>query len=184
MEKIVIVLVCTAIITGLLGGGVLGYFISLPQIQSLESEVQAVSAELNCLSSTITGMANAIVDFQSQVVDVQHHVDVLNSTVETMKNMTWHEVFSIEASDDTTSNVFHLRGKDVRVTWIFSGLYATAELTVSLYFENGTAYGWWGDSGTMSVDNAELDLAESGDYYVEISSIGMIFYYVAVHDYY
>ncbi|UCH32770.1 MAG: hypothetical protein JSV05_05205, partial [Candidatus Bathyarchaeota archaeon] len=183
MERILVILVCIAMIVGLVGGGVLGYFISLPEIQRLENEVRAVGAEFNSLSSTVTGMANVIIDIQSEVTDVQHHVDNLNSTVETMENRSWHEVFSVEASGDLTSNVFHLKGKEVRATWIFSGLSATAELTIVLYFENGTAYGWWGDSGTMSVDNAVLDLAESGNYFVEISSIGMIFYYVAVHDY-
>jgi len=163
MEKTAIGLVCIAVVVGLLGGYGLGYVIYEPQLQ---------------------GLRNLISDIQGEVLDVQNQVENLNSTVETMENRSWHEVYSIEASEDITSNTFHLKGRDVRVTWIFMSLDATAELTVYLHFANGTTYGWWGDSGTWSVDNAELDLAESGDYYVSISSYEMIYYYVAVHDYY
>lgn len=163
MEKIAISLACIAIVVGLLGGYFLGYFIYEPQLQSLQNELDSL---------------------HETVIDMENMITNLNSSIETMENRSWHEVYSIEASEDITSNTFHLKGKDIRVTWIFSSLYATAELTVYMHFANGTLFAWWGDSGTWSVDNAELELVETGDYYISILSSEMISYYVAVHDYY
>jgi hypothetical protein len=170
MQKIVIGFVGISVVIGCLGGYGWGYVIYQPQLQSLQNELRAVSEEFNSLSATVTEMGNVIAS--------------LNSTVEKIENRSWYEAYSIEASEDITSSTFHLMGKKVRVTWIFTSFDATAELTVYLKFANGTTYAWWGDSGTWSVDNAELELAESGDYYVSISSSELIFYYVAVHDYY
>ena len=145
---------------------------------------EAVSNEFNSLSTAVTNIGTHIVEMHNNISEVQRQAEDLIFIVGAIENRSWHEVFSIEASESITSNNFHLQGKYVRVTWTFMSLEPTAEITVYLDFVNGTGYGWWGDSGTWSVDNAVLELAEPGYYYIWVSSRDMIYYRVAVHDFY
>jgi len=113
----------------------------------------------------------------------QPQIQNLQNTIANMKNMTWHEVYSITTSSDVISGNFELKGSSVRVMWIAEGYDSSGWVSFELYFSNGTGYGVWMSSGLRTANNAVLELDESGDYYLNATTY-LTSYYVSVWDYY
>lgn len=113
----------------------------------------------------------------------QPQIQSLQNTITNMKNMTWHEVYSITTSSNGTSGDFELKGSSVRVMWIAEGYDSSAWVSFELYYLNGTAFGVWMSSGPRTANNAALELHESGNYYLYTTTY-LTTYYVSVWDYY
>ena len=96
---------------------------------------------------------------------------------------TWHEVYSLQSSSDVTTGIFELKGSSVRVMWIATGYDSDAWVSFELHFSNGTGYGVWASSGVKTATNNVLELQESGDYYLDITTY-LTDYHVSVWDYY
>lgn len=150
-----IALFLVALIGGLGGSYALSYIIYQPQIQNL----------------------------QNTITDLRNLVASLNSTIEAMRNMTWHEVYSFYSSSDGITGDFQLKGSSVRVMWIEEGYSSNAWVSFQLHFSNGTAYGVWMSSGLKTANNAVLEVPKVGNYYLNITC-SLAYYYVSVWDYY
>lgn len=103
--------------------------------------------------------------------------------VTTLENRTWHEVYSLYSSSSVTTGTFQLVGRSVRVMWSASAIDPQSSISFRLYYSNGTFFGVWGSSGVHTANNAELELNQAGDYFLDIICIDTN-YYVSVWDYY
>jgi len=113
----------------------------------------------------------------------QPQIQDLRNDLNNLKDRTWHEVYSIEASSDLTTGAIELNGSSVRVMWIAMADYSSAWLSIQLHFSNGTAYAVWGSSGVLTATNAALELPQAGNYYLNITTYRTN-YHVSVWDYY
>ena len=129
------------------------------------------------------GYGLGYVIYQPEIRNFQNDLSKLKDTVETMENRTWHEAYSIEASSDITTGTNQLKGSSVRVMWMAIGDYSSAWISIQLHYSNGTAYGVWGSSGVWTANNAVLELEQTGNYYLNITTYNTD-YYVSVWDYY
>ena len=107
----------------------------------------------------------------------------MQNAIENIKYMKWHQVYSTSASSNLRSGNFELKGSSVRVMWYAEGVDSSAWVSFDLYFSNGTGLGDWSSSGVKTGNNAVLELSESGNYYLDITSSGTS-YSVGVWDYY
>ena len=194
MEKKLIALVLIALIGGLGGGYGLGYVIYQPQIQNLhkdlrntQTSVTQLENELNMQNSEITSLNSTVESSVSSIQDELNTLDSkvtsLNSTVEMMENRTWHEVYSIGASSDMTSDIFQLKGKEIKISWFGLSDYTDGWLEINLCFSNGTIYSLWGSSGVCAIMDAEIFLRQAGGYYLVIYTY-LTDYWVVLYDYY
>jgi len=183
MKKKLIALVIVALLIGLVGGYGLGYTIYQPQDQSLQEALDALNDKVETINSTLTNTRSSVTSLQNELTTLSSEVANLNSTVEMMEKRTWYEVYSIEASSDTTSGTFQLKGSKVRVMCFAHSPNTDAWVEIILLFSNGTGYAVWGYSGVFTSDNAELEVPQAGDYYLAIHTF-QTFYTVSVWDYY
>ena len=129
--------------------------------------------------------AGYVIDYfaREQYLELSDQLKLLRDRYDKLENRTWHEVYSIIASSDITTGKIQLKESSVRVMWIAEGSNSEALVSFQLNFYNGTPYGVWSSSGVRTATNAVLELQESGDYYLEITTYNT-YYYVSVWDYY
>lgn len=161
-DKILAVFIITSMVAALLGGFSLSYVMLQPKITNLEDLVTQLQYDVDRLQNS--------------------DVELVNS-LQSMKNMSWHEVFSLVASSNTISGNFQLIGTSVRVMWIAYGISSNSWVSYELDYQNGTTYGYWMSSGLKTANNAALELAKTGTYYLNITTYQTA-YAVSVGDYY
>jgi hypothetical protein len=135
------------------------------------------------LAGLVGGYGLGYFIYQPQVQNLQTDMNSLKDDLNNLKNRTWHEAYSIQASSDLTSGTIQLKGSSVRVMWIAKGDYSSAWLSIQLHFYNGTPYAVWGSSGVWTANNAVLELTQTGNYYLNITTYDTE-YHVSVWDYY
>jgi hypothetical protein len=128
------------------------------------------------IGGLVGGFALNYIIFQPQIQNLQ-------DSVSSIKNMSWHKVYSTTASGDVLSNDFELNGSAVRVMWMARGSDPSAMVSFELFYSNGTGFGIWMSSGLRMANNAVLELHRSGDYYLNTTAY-LTEYYVSVWDYY
>ena len=129
------------------------------------------------------GYGLGYVIYQPQIQNLQCDLSKLKDRFDTMENRTWHEVYSVGSSSDVTTGTIQLKGSSVRVMWIAESDYSSGWLSITLHFSNGTSYAVWGSSGVWTATNAVLELPQSGDYYISITTY-LTDYHISVWDYY
>lgn len=129
------------------------------------------------------GYGLGYVFYQPQIQNLQSDFDNLGVRFDEFENRTWHEVYSIYASSDITTGKIQFIGSSVRVMWIATGSDSGAWVSFQLHFYNGTPYGVWSSSGLKTATSDALELPESGDYYLQITTHNT-YYYVSVWDFY
>ena len=161
-DKLLVVLIITSMVAALLGGFTLSYVMMQPKITNLEDLVTQLQYDVDRLQNSDAN---------------------LTSSLQSMKNMSWHEVFTLVASSNTISGDFQLEGTSVRVMWIAYGTTSNSWVSYELDYQNGTTYAYWMSSGLKTANNAAVELPETGNYHLNITTYQTA-YAVSVGDYY
>jgi hypothetical protein len=134
-----------------------------PQIQTLQSDMK---------------------DLRDELVSVNSTLRMLNSTVETIENRSFHQAFSIEGSSSVNTSTFLLKGDWIRMRWYMMGS-GSSWISISLYYSNGTMCTNRGSSGAWSSFACDIDTdLPNAEYYLEIETYLVTSYAVTVWDYY
>ena len=165
MNKTLVGAVLVAVLIGLGGGFAFGYIIYQPQLQGLQDDLDNLTEDLDDLTLDMTSMHSQLSSLDSEI------------------NQEWHEVYSLASSSDSMSGAIRLKGSQMRAMYIATSDYTDAWLSIILHFSNGTEYAVWGTSGVWSANNAVLELPQTGDYYISITTY-QTSYVVSFWDYY
>jgi len=171
MNKTLVGLVLVALLTGLIGGYGLGYLIYQPQVQAIQKDLGDLDDRFDTFNSTLR--------------DTKTSVASLNSTVQEIESMTWHEASSLEGSASAIGSTFQIKGKWMRIRWIMEGVLSSAWIHIYINFPNGTLFAERGSSGvygSYACDIAETNLPN--EYYIEVIAYSVSSYLVVVWDYY
>jgi hypothetical protein len=161
-DKLLAALIITSMVAALLGGFSLSYVMLQPKITNVEDLVTQLQYDVDRLQNSDVNLTNSL---------------------QSMKNMSWHEVYSLVASSNTIGGYFQLKGTSVRVMWLAYGVSSNSWVSYELDYQNGTTYGYWMSSGLKTGNNAVLELDEIGTYYLNITTYQTA-YAVSVGDYY
>ena len=163
MEKKLVALTLIALLAGLGGGYGLAYMTYQPQIQTLQSDMKDLSDKLEGVNSSVR---------------------MLNSTVETIENRSFHQAFYMEGSSSVNTSKFPLKGEWVRIRWYMLGL-GSSWISISLYYSNGTMCTNRGSSGVFSSFACDLETGlPNTEYYLEITTYIVTSYAVYIWDHY
>lgn len=185
MEKKLITLTLVALLAGLGGGFGVGYLFYQPQIQNLQNDANTFRNDLNNLNNRLDTINLTLRNTQSTVNVLNPGMASINSTIEGMKNKTWHRVSSLEGPPTVVSGTFEIKGESIRIQWVMYGSALSAIIQVHIKYSNTTVFADSGSSGAFGSFSSDIAYRNPpGEYYIDVDGFSLVYYQVVVWDYY
>jgi len=146
---------------------------------------------ISTILGSIIGFSLSYITFNSQIqslrndlTNIQSEMAALNSTINEINSREWHLATSIMGNTDAITGMFTIKGKSIRLRWAMRGVSSDSWIVIAIYFSNGTLHSSRGSSGVYGSFACDIDVQETGSYYLNMTIYNVERYWIWIWDYY